>query len=206
MVFIDIHTHNTTAADHAIYNSGTSYLAGRHISMGIHPWYIGDKWEEELATIANFAKAANVVAIGECGMDYLKSAASRALQEKIFKAHIELSEKLGKPLIIHCVKAHERLIALCKERHAVQPWIIHGFRGKPEQAQQLTRAGFYISLGEHFNIESARAIPGERLFIESDESCLPISSIYSSIAAARGKDIDELAAQISSNAHIFEQF
>ena len=206
MTFIDIHTHNNTPGDRAIFNSGTIYLAGRSISVGIHPWYINENWKSELATIAGWAKATNVVAIGECGLDTLKSPAPAELQEEIFKAHTQLAEELHKPLIIHCVKAYDRLLALHKEMKPQQPWILHGFRGKPQLAKQLARAGLYISLGEQFNPDSAKAIPMEKLFIETDESRLHITDIYATVAAAKGITAEQLALQIAANARIFGQF
>lgn len=206
MNFIDIHTHNSTAVEHTIYNSGTSYTAVRSISVGIHPWHINDNWKSEFTAIAEYAKADNVVAIGECGFDTMKSSATIELQEEILKAHILLSEELQKPLIIHCVKAYNRLIALHKDMKPQQAWILHGFRGKPQQAEQLIRAGFYISLGEKFNPDSAKTIPIDKLFIERDESCRPIAEIYAAIAEAKEIPCRELAQQIIANARIFKQF
>ena len=199
MTLIDIHTHNCSAKN-SIYNSCEKYIAGMSISMGTHPWHIGDDWKERLGAITGFANDKNVVAIGECGLDTLKSPAPIELQVEIFKAHIELSEELQKPLIIHCVKAYDRLIALHKEFSPKQAWIIHGFRGKPQQAVQLTRAGLYISLGEKFNPDSARIIPADRLFIESDESNAAIADIYAAVACAKGADIEALAVQTVQNA------
>ena len=206
MTFIDLHTHNCAAAEHTIYNCGTSYTADRSISVGMHPWNINDNWKSEFTTIAEYAKADNVVAIGECGLDSLKSPAAIELQEEIFKAHILLAEELQKPLIIHCVKAYDRLIALHKELKPQQAWILHGFRGKPQQAVQLIRAGLYLSLGERFNPDSAKTIPTDKLFIESDESKRPIADIYTAIAAAKDTPCKELAMQIMANARIFKQF
>ena len=206
MEFIDIHTHNTTPACRTIYNNGTEYVAGRSISLGIHPWHISDKWRDDLAAITILAKEDNVVAIGECGLDALKSPAQIEVQEEIFKAHIQLSEALQKPLIIHCVKAFDRLIALRKETKPLQAWILHGFRGKPQQANQLIKAGFHISLGERFNPDSAKAIPIDRLFIETDESGCSIEEIYAAIAVAKGMALEELARQTAENALIFGQF
>ena len=199
MTLIDAHTHNN-AARNAIYSSGTLYRADRKISVGIHPWYINANWQSEFASIAGFAKEKNVVAIGECGFDMLKSPAPIELQEEIFKTHVELSEELLKPLIIHCVKAHDRLIALRKELKPQQAWILHGFRGKPQQTEQLIKAGFHISLGERFNPDSARMIPADRLFIESDESSAAIADIYAAVACAKGAYIEALAVQTVQNA------
>lgn len=199
MTLIDVHTHNN-AARNAIYSSGTLYRADREISVGIHPWYINANWQSEFASIAGFAGKSNVVAIGECGLDILKSPAPVEQQEEILKAHILLAEEVQKPLILHCVKAYDRLIALRKEMKPQQAWILHGFRGKPQQAEQLIKAGFYISLGEKFNPDSARIIPADRLFIESDESCAAIADIYAAVACAKGADIEALAVQTVQNA------
>ena len=206
MILTDIHTHNTERQGRSIYNSGAHYLSEIHISMGIHPWKISEAWREELLSIAESAKADNVVAIGECGIDKLKSTVSTELQEKVFKAHIELSEKLHKPLIIHCVKAYDRILALHRENKPAQAWIIHGFRGKPNLARQLIRAGLHLSFGEHFNADSVAAVPDEKILIESDESIKSIQEIYNAIAAARGTAIEELAMQTEKNATIFGQF
>lgn len=70
----------------------------------------------------------------------------------------------------------------------------------------MTRAGLYLSLGEHFNAESAKVIPADKLFIESDESSLPINEIYNSVAQARNMSLEELILQIETNARIFRQF
>ena len=199
MELTDIHTHNAAPAPHTIYNSGSIYTPDKNISIGIHPWHINGRWERELAAVAEWAKADNVVAIGECGLDMLKSPASLELQEEVFRAHIRLSEALRKPLIVHCVKAHDRLIALHREAKPSQTWIAHGFRGKPMQAAQLTKAGLYISLGEKFNPDSARTIPADRLFIESDESRCSIEEIYSAVAAAKETAVEELALQTMQN-------
>ena len=206
MFLFDIHTHNKAAnLATAILNS-TCWSPDRLISAGIHPWGITGDCEEQFAAVRDAAGHRNTIAIGECGLDFLKSDATPEVQEQIFIAHAKLAEEHHKPLIIHCVKAFDRLIALRKNFAPQQPWIIHGFRGKPQQTEQLIKAGFYISLGEHFNQESAKSIPADRLFIESDESRLPIADIYTAIAAARGFTLEEVAEQIERNMRIFGQF
>lgn len=206
MFLFDIHTHNKAANPATAILSSCSWLPDRLISTGIHPWEITDNHEELLAVVREAAGHRNTIAIGECGLDFLKSTATPEVQEQIFIAHARLAEEYKKPLIIHCVKAFDRLIALRKIIVPQQPWIIHGFRGKPQQAAQLIKAGFHISLGENFNLESAKSIPADKLFIESDESRLPIADIYTAIAAARGSTLEELAEQIEQNVQIFGQF
>jgi TatD DNase family protein len=77
------------------------------------------------------------------------------------------------------VKAYSEIMALKRELRPMQPWIIHGFRGKPELARQLLCADFYISLGERFNPAAAAVIPADRLLVETDDSTMPIAEIAS---------------------------
>ena len=200
MELLDIHTHKADSNNlSSIYNSNI-YIEERNISIGIHPWNISNDWKEFFTAIKEHARKENVRAIGECGIDKLKSPAGLEQQIEIFKAHAILAEEVNKPLIIHCVKGFDELIALHKEMNPVQAWIIHGFRGKPQQTEQLTKAGFYLSFGEKFNTESLKSTPVEKLFVESDESNLPIHEIYRNIAENKGISTEELAMQTAQNA------
>ena len=199
MIFFDIHTHNSlTDGEHTIYNRNR-YIEDRKISIGIHPWDINDGWEEHFAAIRSEAYKDNVCTIGECGIDKLRSHTTIETQLKVFKAHALLAEEVQKPLIIHCVKGLDEITAIHKEIAPKQAWIIHGFRGKPQQAEQLVKNGFYISFGEMFNAESLKTTPKERLFIESDESQTGINEIYRRIAETLDCTIEELATTIMQN-------
>ena len=199
MKLFDIHTHRNGAdGEYSIYNC-REYVEGRNISIGIHPWEINDRWKELFATIKNESKSKNVCAIGECGIDKLKSPANIEEQIEVFKAHALLAEEIQKPLIIHCVKGFDEIIAIYREVLPKQAWIVHGFRGKPQQAEQLIKEGFYISFGEKFNIDSLKAVPMEKLFIESDESKIDINDIYTLIAEARGCSVEKLALVVMQN-------
>ncbi|MBQ8336878.1 MAG: TatD family hydrolase [Bacteroidaceae bacterium] len=200
MEFTDIHTHMPPAEGKpAIYNCGTEHIAGIKVSAGIHPWNVSDDWEEKFKIVEAIAQNDNCIAVGECGIDKLKGGCTE-IQEEAFRAHAMLAEKIKKPLIIHCVKSIDAIIAMHKETAPEQAWIIHGFRGKPQQAMQLIKAGLYVSFGEHFNAESVKAVPLERILIESDESRLPIEEIYSLAAEAKGITAEELACIVRDNA------
>ena len=80
------------------------------------------------------------------------------------------------------------------------PWIIHGFRGKEILAEQLLRAGFYLSIGERFNPDAVRAIPDSRLLLETDTSSYSISQIITTIANVRNQTPEELIQVVSQNA------
>ena len=101
-----------------------------------------------------------------------------------------------KPLIIHCVGYFNELLALKKKWNPTQLWIIHGFRGKPELAAQTLKSGCALSYGEHFNAESVRLTPIEKIFVETDESILNINEIYQNIAIIKVCKIEDLNAGI----------
>ena len=200
MRLFDIHTHNVDSDPQSSIYSSKVYIDERRISIGIHPWTIDTCWKELFSTIKEEASKVNVCAIGECGIDKLKSPVTTELQQEVFKAHAQLAEELKKPLIIHCVKGFDEIIALHKDITPGQAWIIHGFRGKPQQAEQLIKNGFHISFGEKFNSDSLKTTPMEKLFVESDESNIGIDKIYHRIAEARGCTTEELALSVISNA------
>ena len=200
MKFADIHSHRSGPDEATVRNltfgeaeSMLSSPGKGWFSAGVHPWQSDmptDNWFEKLQT---YCADPRIVLVGECGLDK-NSAVSIQLQTAIFEKHILLSEKFSKPLIIHCVGCFNELIALRNKHNPSQKWIIHGFRGKPALAVQILRTGCDISFGEKFNPESVRIVPADRLYIETDESTLPIADIYLKIASAKGCNTDELRA------------
>lgn len=180
MTMLDLHTHHHGRHDAVInLRDGESPADGYIYSAGVHPWDTivdDDEIERRLARVAELVRLPHVVAIGEAGLDKLRGA-SPERQAAVLRRQVELSESARKPMILHVVKAFPEIMALRKSLKPTQQWIIHGFRGKPQLAESLLRAGFDISLGEYFNPASAAIIPPSRLFAETDESLLPIEEI-----------------------------
>lgn len=163
----DIHTHNPAATDAVInLEAGAEPVrADALYSAGWHPWW---PLPADMEWVRRMAGHPQVALIGECGIDLLRGRGTEAEQLALLREHARLAEEAGKPLLIHCVRAWQQVMALRREMRPEQPWIIHGFRGKPELARQLVAAGFHISLGERFNPAAAAAIPPERLLRETD--------------------------------------
>lgn len=212
----DIHTHNPHNLPHAVL-SGSAAEAEQWIrqwphgcfSAGIHPWLTEklsqSDMEQEIARLQSVASHPQIVAIGETGLDKLRGAPI-AMQEELLRHHIMLSEKLGKPLVLHVVKSADRLLAIRRELspELTQPWIWHGFRGKPQLAAQFTasatpKSPTMISLGEKFNRQTAAAIPLRSLLAETDESSLTVAEITGAIAEARGCTPLELEKALAAN-------
>ena len=167
--FRDIHTHDLYAGSDSIINLPLHHGVPDkgYFSAGIHPWDSASATEADMAEIERLAENPRIVAIGETGLDKLRGG-NIDRQLDFLKRHIALSERLGKPLILHIVRAFPEIIKLRRQEQPTQRWIIHGFRGKPELAQELLRHGFDISIGREFNEASAAIIPPDRLFHETD--------------------------------------
>lgn len=204
MKFLDIHTH------HQLQSGETSFFScpmkdwplikgNLHYSLEIHPWYLTEENAEKQCTwlMKTFSQS-GVIAIGECGLDKLRGA-SFSLQLEVFKQCATLAERASLPLIIHAVKCTQELIHFQKELRPSTPWIIHGFRGRKEVAQEYLKHGFYLSFGEYYQEEALRIVPLDRLFLETDESTLSIASIYQKAAGTLEMEVDELAHQMTNN-------
>ena len=176
------------------------FISAIHISIGIHPWYVtADDIEEQTEWIKQTAiNDKRVIAIGECGTDKLCNT-DMNLQYEAFCNCITLSEELRLPLIIHSVKTSNEIIKLRKSIKPKQAWIIHGFRGKPEQALQYLSNGFYLSFGKLYNTESIKITPHDRLLFETDEHSGNIIEIITNAAKTLDIPTDKIQNIASEN-------
>lgn len=209
MQLVDLHTHRIEEAENIqILNVFAQNLplfeTDYFFSAGLHPWHIEKvNLEECFQAIDCAARQKNMLAVGECGLDRsIKT--DFAYQEQCFKQQIQIAEKHGKPLIIHCVRSYSDLLKFKKENKSNVAWIIHGYRGNLETTLSLIKHGFYFSVGEHILKDESkhavfRLIPIERLFLETDESELPIVQIYSMATQIQKIDENELAKILVSN-------
>ncbi len=186
-VFIDIHTHNLEApAGQAVINLPDAVFAdapfprrqGAFYSVGIHPMYPGN-WQEAFTAVTAMAGQPDIAAVGECGLDKL-SPVPMEIQSEYFVKHLQLADELKKPLIIHCVRAWDELLQALRTVSPVAPRIVHAFRGKPQQAEQLLRAGLHLSFGPRFNPDSLRLCPSDKRHAETDDSGLSIETVIQS--------------------------
>ena len=170
-----------------------------YLSAEIHPWHLtAENLSCQIERMENMLSDSRVLALGEVGLDKLTEC-PYPIQIKAFEEIVSISEAYGKPLIIHCVKSVDELIAIRKKMRPALPWIMHGFRGKPQQADSLLRHGFYLSFGEHYNSQVMKDIPIERLFLETDESNVSIDELYNRAAAIRHISAEELKLAVLHN-------
>ena len=173
---------------------------GHLFSAGLHPWDVTEHFDDQLSALEKLLANPRVLAVGECGFDVLKGP-SHELQEKAFVRQVELSERFRKPMILHVVRDFDSVIRLRKQLKPTQPWLIHGFRGGPEQMNQLYANGILVSFGLKHNPESLRQVPSDRLFLETDGNSL-IRDVIQASALVRNQLTDAIERIILRNNNI----
>ena len=188
--FTDIHTHtpgrpgsilsvSAEGIDAVVAsNSALPPGEGQYYSLELHPWHLTQgSIDAFLSALERHVADPHFVAIGECGLDGLCTTPAD-LQLAAFRTALQAAHRLGKPVIIHCVRQWSQLIAECRPYLAptptlsakpAPPFIIHGFRKGPGLAKQLLREGFSLSLGKHYHPDVLPLIPPHRLYHETDE-------------------------------------
>jgi TatD DNase family protein len=214
--YINIHTHGAHTT-HGIF-SVENLMAhegrmpenqpGIAFAFGIHPWHLNENNHNRLlAIVIKTASNPLVIAIGEAGFDKIKGP-DISLQRKTFEEQVRIAEEYGKPVVIHCVRAWEELLQEHKRLKPKMPWLVHGFRGKPELGLQLISKGMYLSFWFDFIMkpESAqliRSLPKDRIFLETDGADVDIRQIYNKISGDLEITTDELKTIILSNFYKF---
>lgn len=196
-MILDIHTHHDAPQPHGIISlrftgSGCELMPDQNYSIGVHPWdsdmELSDGFWEEFEALARMPQ---IVAIGECGVDVAAKRMPMFRQLNIFRRQVELAERLRKPMVLHDVKAHDIIVGLIRDLRPLQNHVVHGFRGKPQVAEMLLRAGCFISFGALFNPETLRNMPDDRILAETDEAPYTIEHIIERLSEARGKEMKE---------------
>lgn len=215
-MYIDVHTHRHYGEGNSdlmsvynlfTHNSETPILNFEQYSIGMHPWHLGAlPLPEQWWVLERYACYKEVCAIGECGLD--KNASFSFLEQtKWFLQQARLAEDLRKPVLIHCVKSYNELLYLRRSSSWQQAWIVHGFRGSLQLAQELVRVGFYLSFGGSLLFENSKLplvfqeIPLERVFLETDNALdLDIAHLYGFSARLRGMDLAAFSDALCHNA------
>jgi TatD DNase family protein len=206
--FINMHTHHPLLSKHEdafelvdLYDHFETASAENYYSMGLHPWYLQD-FENQLEILAYHSGNANVLAIGECGLDKVCTT-DWARQELAFQSQIELAHKLNKPLIIHCVRAYSEVLSMLQKVKV--PVIFHGFNKKPALAMEIIQQGYYLSFGAALlkdNVtvhEAFTQIPPDRFFLETDDAGISITEVYDAAAHIRKTEEEVIILQLQQN-------
>jgi TatD DNase family protein len=165
-------------------------------AVGVHPHDASVCSEAEWAEVVALAGLAQVVGIGETGLDYDRMHSPRDAQLANLRRHLRLALATGKPAILHCRSAAglrdaqddllAELLAAGFGGEAARaafgdrpPAVLHSFSGPDDYAAAALELGLAISFsglvfrrGEEASADVARLVPGERLLIETDSPYL----------------------------------
>lgn len=202
MELFDIHTHHSSAnpfreiLNIRFLKEKVAFEPGRFYSLGVHPWEAELEERIDWRLFEELVRNPQVLAVGECGLDRLVHAERMSAQERIFLRQLTIAERVNKPLLIHNVKSTGTIELFKKNSLSTVPWIQHGFRGKPQLAGELLRAGFYLSFGVNFHADALRAMPSGSFFFETDDSETDIREVYERAARTLDIPMEKLAEQV----------
>ncbi|HKB78998.1 MAG TPA: TatD family hydrolase [Thermoanaerobaculia bacterium] len=142
-------------------------------AVGFHPHEAKDCDDAAFAEIERLARDPRVVAIGEVGLDYHYMQSPRETQREVLLRHLDLADRLGKPVIIHNRESTDDLLEIVQHRRG--RGILHSFTESYEVAARLIDRGYFISFSGIVTFRSAEALracarklPLDRVLIETD--------------------------------------
>jgi TatD DNase family protein len=155
-----------------------SFYSGKiYSTAGVHPHDARNCDFETLKLLRKLAGNEEVVAIGECGLDYNRDFSPRPVQDKWFEAQVELACELKMPLFLHERDAHKRFVEiLAKYRDKMSAAVVHCFTGDVDELKTYLDMNFHIGItgwicderrGVHLR-DLVRRIPLDKLMIETD--------------------------------------
>ena len=199
-MYFNAHTHLHEEVNHEVYNLYVEEEICANFSIGIHPWNASEGLKI-LPFIENYVQKKECVAIGETGLDRIQGP-DLAVQEWLFRKHIELSETYQLPVIVHCVRCWNELKMIHRELNPTQYWVYHGI-SKANLINEILHEGFILSIGANVltneKLQAAiKQIPFDQLLLETDDSLVPIENIYHKIAELKGIPVSALQEKIAS--------
>ncbi|MBQ4813887.1 TatD family hydrolase [Pseudoalteromonas luteoviolacea] len=143
-------------------------------TVGVHPHDAKDAPRDLIKQLHEIAKSSEVVAIGECGLDFNRDFSPRPVQERICSEQLGLAQQLSMPVYLHERDAHTRLQALLSEVQV--NGVLHCFTGDKQALKYYLDYGLMIGVtgwvcderrGQQLR-ELIQYIPDDRLLIETD--------------------------------------
>ena len=198
-------------------------------TAGVHPHHATEYTAECDAEIRALVAQPEVVAVGECGLDYFRDFSPRHAQRRAFELQLEIAADSGKPLFLHQRDAHRDFVDVMKAFDGrIGPAVVHCFTGTREELFECIDHDWHIGItgwlcderrGLHLR-ELVKSIPANRLMIETDAPyLLPrtvkpapshrrnepmyLAHIVEELARDRGETVEQAAAATTATARAF---
>ena len=200
-----------------------------YATAGVHPHHAVEYTEECDAEMRALHAHPEVVAVGECGLDYFRDFSPRPAQRRAFERQLQIAVDTGKPLFLHQRDAHDDFVAMMKNFDGrLGPAVVHCFTGTRKELFDCLDQDWHIGItgwlcderrGLHLR-ELVKNIPANRLMIETDAPyLLPrtvkpqpshrrnepmyLAHIVAELARDRGEEVEVTAAATTATARAF---
>jgi TatD DNase family protein len=191
-------------------------------AVGVHPHnahkFADDPDAAAGLTASRLEERSDIAAIGEIGLDYHYDFSPKDVQHAVFRAQLSFAAARGLPVVIHTREAEDDTLRLIAES-GVARGVFHCFSGDTAAATRALEAGFHVSIPGIVTFprssalrDAARAIPANRLLIETDSPYLApvphrgkrnepayVVRVLETVAAVREEGTDTLASQLIAN-------
>ncbi|MHB9026032.1 MAG: TatD family hydrolase [Armatimonadota bacterium] len=187
-----------------------------HPAIGLHPWFADTV--TDLTWLTDLLDDPRLVAIGEIGLDWLAEV-DHHRQEAVFRAQLAIASTHGLPVLIHCRRGWDRMLACLRDFPTVRG-VLHAFSGSREVLHECLALGHYVSFAAMVTRrnsrraqDAAREVPADRLLLETDAPYMALEGVPASevepahlsrilafLAELRGENPAALAAQTTANA------
>ncbi len=147
----------TTAARWPKVKQISETYEGVHASYGLHPMFMQDHSDNDVAALDSWLDLHSAVAVGECGLDFFKSNQDENEQLALFRSQLHVAKNHKLPVIIHARKALDKVIHEIRRSH-IRSGVIHSFSGSLQQAEQLVELGFKLGIAATVSFERAKKL------------------------------------------------
>ena len=184
--------------------------------IGLHPEEVKEDWQEQLHAMRQMLQDSHpFIAIGEVGLDYYWSREYADEQLEAFEEQVKWSIETRLPLMIHCRKAQNEMVALLRKYKDQLPGgVFHCFTGNVHEAEELmTFPRFVLGIGgvstfksSHLREDLPAAVPLDRIVLETDSPYMApvplrgqrnesafLPHVIKTLAASYGVSEDEVA-------------
>lgn len=188
-------------------------------AYGIHPLYVMQAADDDLAALRQWLLVERPVAVGEIGLDLYVADIDPARQEYFFVEQLRLARDFDLPVLLHVRRAVDVVLKQLR-RFKVRSGIAHAFNGSRQQADEFIKLGFALGFGGAMTYdgstrirELARHLPLEAIVLETDAPDIPpawlnggrntpaeLPRIAAVLAELRELPVAELAQRTAANA------
>jgi len=152
-----------------------------YATVGLHPHHASDCSNSLVSELRDMLNHENVVAVGECGLDFNRNFSTRDEQIRAFEAQIEIAIDLQKPLFLHQRDAHADFVSIIKScRHDLNHIVAHCFTGSIEEVNDYVLLDMHVGItgwicderrGQSLQ-QAVKHIPLDRIMLETDSPYL----------------------------------